>query len=56
MAGVTGKTDIREVKRNLRTHFKTLRREMDPAIKAQKDAAILKKVLSLPEYQKAKLC
>ena len=55
MAGVTGKTDIREVKRNLRTHFKTLRREMDPAIKAQKDAAILKKVLSLPEYQKAKL-
>ena len=55
MAGVAGKPDIRVVKKELRDQFKALRRGMDPAEKAAKDARILQKVLALPEYQSAKL-
>ena len=55
MAGVEKKTDIRIIKGELRTRFKTLRREMDPQVKAEKDAAILKRLLELPEYKAATL-
>ena len=55
MAGVGNGTDIRGVKRELRDRFKTLRREMDPAVKSGKDAAILRRVLELPEYKAARL-
>ena len=55
MAGVEKKTDIRIIKGELRTRFKTLRREMDSQVKAEKDAAILKRLLELPEYKAATL-
>lgn len=55
MAGVEKKTDIRIIKGELRTRFKALRREMDPQVKAEKDAAILKRLLELPEYKAATL-
>lgn len=55
MAGVEKKTDIRIIKGELRTRFKALRREMDSQVKAEKDAAILKRLLELPEYKAATL-
>lgn len=55
MAELTARTDIRIVKRELRARMKEIRRSFDPARKAQKDAAILKRLTALPEYQSAKL-
>ena len=47
--------DIRLVKRELRDRMKTLRRNMPPAEKAAKDAAILGRITALPEYRRASL-
>lgn len=47
--------DIRLVKRELRDRMKTLRRNMSPAEKAAKDAAILGRITALPEYRRASL-
>lgn len=47
--------DIRLVKKELRARMKELRRDMAPEEKAAKDAAILRRVTALPEYQKASL-
>lgn len=55
MARVGNPTDIRVVKGALRDQFKTLRREMDPAVKAEKDRGILSRILELPEYKAAGL-
>ncbi|MGI5893601.1 MAG: 5-formyltetrahydrofolate cyclo-ligase [Candidatus Merdivicinus sp.] len=55
MAGISSHSDIRVVKRDLRARMKEIRRTMDPFQKQQKDAAILKKILALPEYQTARL-
>ncbi|HIS77531.1 MAG TPA: 5-formyltetrahydrofolate cyclo-ligase [Candidatus Merdivicinus excrementipullorum] len=49
------KPDIRLVKKELRDRMKELRRNLPPADKAAKDAAILNRVTALPEYQKARL-
>ena len=55
MAELTTRTDIRIIKRELRARMKEIRRGMDPAVKARKDAAILAKLAALPEYREAEL-
>ena len=47
--------DIREVKKNLRSQFKAIRRSFAPEEQAAKDKTILKKVTSLKEYRSAPL-
>jgi 5-formyltetrahydrofolate cyclo-ligase len=48
-------TDIREVKKALRTQFKTIRRSFPPEEQRARDEAILKKLTALKEYQQASL-
>jgi len=43
--------NIKEVKKNLRAQLRQYRERMDPEQKAQQDAAILNRVLSLREYK-----
>lgn len=43
--------NIREVKKNLRAQYKQYRERMNPTKKAQHDAAILSRFLSLREYE-----
>ena len=55
MAGLTAKTDIRQVKRELRDRMKEIRRNLPPEEKAEKDRAILERIAALPEYKSAGL-
>ncbi len=48
-------TDIREVKKALRTEFKTIRRSFAPEDQRARDAQILKKLTALKEYKSASL-
>lgn len=45
--------DIRPIKATLRDQYKTLRREMPPDLKAQKDRAIADRVVSLWQYRRS---
>lgn len=47
-------TDIRVVKQKLRTELKAVRMAMPKEEQQKKDAAILKRLVTLPEYQTAK--
>ena len=44
--------DIRPIKAALREHYKTLRREMPPKLKAQRDRRIADRVTALWQYQR----
>lgn len=55
MAEVIPRTDIRVVKRELRAQMKEIRHSMQVDLKKQKDTTILERLISLPEYQTAKL-
>ena len=55
MVTVMRYTDIREVKKALRSEFKTIRRSFAPEDQAARDAQILKKLTALKEYKAASL-
>ena len=48
-------TDIREVKKKLRSEFKSIRRGFAPEDQQRRDRQILQRLLALPEYRKAPL-
>ncbi len=48
-------TDIREVKKKLRSEFKAVRRGFTAEEQEMRDAQILKRLMSLPEYRQSKL-
>ena len=48
-------TDIREVKKKLRSEFKSIRRGFAPDDQQRRDRQILQRLLALPEYRKAPL-
>lgn len=47
-------TDIRAYKTSLRSKYKQLRREMPPAVKAQHDESLRRRIQSLYQYKSAK--
>lgn len=55
MVHVMRYTDIREVKKALRSEFKTIRRSLAPEDQQAKDAQIFKKLTALKEYKSASL-
>lgn len=48
-------TDIREVKKKLRSEFKSVRRGFAEEEQLRRDRQILQRLLALPEYHKAPL-
>jgi 5-formyltetrahydrofolate cyclo-ligase len=52
---MSGPLDLRDYKTSLRTHYRNIRKAMEPAVKREKDNQILARLLAMPIYQECKL-